>query len=82
MNTSESKTSDGLPQLNLDLENRFSYHKPKDGQTRKYERIRDIAKNYADYLTDNCPRSRELSLALTNLEQVVMWANASIARRE
>ena len=30
----------------------------------------------------SCPDSRELSLALTNLEQAVFWANASIARNE
>ncbi len=28
----------------------------------------------------DCPSSRELSLALTNLEQTLMWAVASIAR--
>lgn len=27
-----------------------------------------------------CPESREKSLAVTNLEESVMWANASIAR--
>lgn len=27
-----------------------------------------------------CPDSRELSLAITKLEEAIMWANASIAR--
>jgi hypothetical protein len=31
---------------------------------------------------EHTPESREQSLALTNLEQAVMWANAAIARRE
>ncbi len=29
-----------------------------------------------------CPESREKSLAITNLQQSVMWANASIAINE
>ncbi len=29
-----------------------------------------------------CPDSRELSLAITHLEEVVFWANAAIARHE
>ena len=33
------------------------------------------------YLIDGiCPNSREKSLAMTKLEESVMWANASIAR--
>ena len=34
----------------------------------------------ADTLAVICPQSRELSLALTNLEQVAMWASAAITR--
>jgi len=30
----------------------------------------------------NTPESREQSLAITALEEAVMWANAAIARRE
>ena len=33
-------------------------------------------------LVDECPDSRELSVALTKLEEAVMWANAAIARNE
>lgn len=64
------------------LENNFQYHAPKDGQAERYEEIRDIAKQMAYSLVSFCPPSRELSLALTNLEQAVFWANASIARNE
>ena len=35
------------------------------------------------YLIDElCPASREKSLALTKIEESIMWANASIARNE
>ena len=66
----------------LELHNRFTYHPPKDGQPEIYEDIRNRARNYALYLSQFCPESRELSLAITKLEECVFWANAAIARNE
>lgn len=66
--------------MKLELEKNFTYHPPTPEQKVKYNNIRDMAHQYAEYLYDNCPESRELSLALTKLEECVMWANASIAR--
>jgi hypothetical protein len=65
-----------------DLANRFTYHAPKDGQAARYGEIRDRAHEYALFLNAQCPDSREKSLALTHLEDAVMWANAAIARNE
>lgn len=62
------------------IENHFKYHAPKDGQPEKYNELRAKAKEFAYLINDLCPDSKEKSLALTNLEQSVMWANASIAR--
>lgn len=64
------------------LENNFTYHAPTESQIPRYENIRASAGNFAKFLQEQCPPSRELSLALTNLEQCVMWTNASIARNE
>lgn len=64
------------------LDNHFSYHAPKGNQAEKYELIRAQAKELAELLSFLCPPSRELSVALTELETSVMWANASIARNE
>lgn len=60
----------------------FKYHAPKEGQSERYQQIRDKAWSVADFVIRNCPPSRERSLALTKLEEAVMWANASIARNE
>lgn len=65
-----------------DLANRFSYHAPIGDQTQRYEAIRARAKDFAALLNGFCPDSREKSLAVTALEEAVMWANASIARNE
>lgn len=64
------------------LDNNFTYHKPIRNQPERYELIRAKAKELAETLSALCPESRELSLAMTNLEQSVFWANASIARNE
>jgi len=68
--------------VNQQIENNFKYHAPKDGQPEKYQAIREKAKELAYLIDELCPNSREKSLAMTNLEQSVMWANASIARNE
>lgn len=64
------------------IEKAFTYHPPKEGQPQKYESIRATAKILAQAIDNRCPDSREKSLALTKLEEVVFWANASIARNE
>jgi len=64
------------------LENSYSYHAPKGDQTQRYEALRSKAKELAIMIDEMCPNSREKSLANTNLEQAVMWANKSIACNE
>jgi hypothetical protein len=64
------------------IENNFKYHSPKDDQPQRYEEIREAAKNLANVINRNTPASREQSVAFTQLEDVVMWANAAIARNE
>ena len=65
-----------------DLDRRFTYHAPKNDQQERYIKIRDHARSMAELIQHSCPHSREKSLALTRLEEVSMWANASIARNE
>lgn len=65
-----------------DIDNRFNYHAPKGTQPVKYEEIRELARHIAHRLNELCPESREKSLAITQLEGAVMWANAAIARNE
>lgn len=60
----------------------FTYHKPFGNQPDRYETLRQDARILAMSIQARCPESREKSLALTNLEQSIFWANASIARNE
>ncbi|MGE7828914.1 DUF7681 family protein [Paenibacillus sp. NPDC093718] len=66
--------------MNEQIENNFSYHAPMPGQPEIYQEIREKAKELAYLIDQKAPGSREKSLAMTNLEQAVFWANAAIAR--
>ena len=65
-----------------EIENRFTYHSPKEDQPERYVSIRDAAKMFATLIIQIVPESREQSLAITKIEEAVMWANAGIARNE
>jgi hypothetical protein len=65
-----------------DLENRFVYHAPNNRQQEKYVKLRLMAFTLAASICDYTPASREQSLAITKLEEVIFWANAAIARNE
>ncbi len=66
----------------MNTERVFSYHPPQGDQAQRYEKLRSMAKAFAEEIKDLTPISREQSLALTNLQQTVMWANAAIAINE
>jgi hypothetical protein len=63
-----------------DLNNRFQYHPPRGDQAARYQIIRSNAGSLAHLINQNAPDSREKGLAITHLEEAVMWANAAIAR--
>jgi hypothetical protein len=66
-----------------DLQNRFGYHPPRDETTKdRHELVRAGLLGIALMLVDNVPPGRELALAITALEEAMMWANAGIARVE
>lgn len=67
---------------NEQIDNIFTYHKPFGSQAERYETLRTQARNLASIINRECPDSREKALALTNLQQAIMWANASIAINE
>ncbi len=66
----------------MDIENTFKYHPPKDDQTERYEKIRDNAKFFAQFINVNCPNSAEKTIAFRKLQECVMYANAAIAINE
>lgn len=66
--------------MNSDINNRFTFHPATPNTAAIYEAMREKAKELAAWMDENAPDSRELSLAITNLDQSVMWFNAAVAR--
>lgn len=64
------------------IEDAFSYHPPKGDQSERYEKLRKEGKDLTISIIAACPDSRERSLALTKIQEAIMWANAAIARNE
>ncbi len=64
------------------LANSFTYHAPKNDQQERYVALRGCAHDLAIMLMENVPPGRERSLALTKLEECIMWANKGIACNE
>lgn len=69
-----------MNKIDEQIENNFTYHPPKEGQVELYNLIRRSAKQFAIDINNVAVDSREKSVALTKLEEAVMWANAAIAR--
>ena len=64
------------------IENDFTYHPPTEEQQVRYRALREKTKDLALFIIDSTPMSREQSIALTKLEEVIFFANASIVRNE
>lgn len=62
-----------------DLDNRFRYHRPGPDAIAKHAQVTELTLALAKQIRDICPDGRNLSLALTHLEDVRMRANAAIA---
>lgn len=66
-----------------EAEKRFGYHPPRDNEAVvSHETIREAARRFAIIVGAVVPQSREQSLALTAIEEAMMWANAGIARNQ
>lgn len=66
-----------------ELKNRMFYTRPDEATAKKHEEVQQLCFEYGKALLRLCPNpSRELSLAISKLEEARMWANASIAHRQ
>lgn len=64
----------------IELRTRFTTHDLTPDQISRCEGVREEGHLLASRLLAACPQSRELSLAITAVDQAVMWATAAIAR--
>jgi len=64
------------------IEKDFVYRPSVGSQAERYVLIGAIIQRLARSLMENCPKSRELSLAITHLEECMLWAEKSISKNE
>ena len=62
------------------LDERFKHHPPDEDRAALHDAMRDMGRSATLHVLQCAPDSRERALALTKIEEAVMWANAAIAR--
>lgn len=68
------------PTSMYDLTNRFIFHKANEVKAEQHQTVRNLCYQLSVQLNELLPESREKSLTITKLEEVMFWANAAIAR--
>ena len=63
-----------------DLKKRFVHHVTRYDE--RHGKVREKVEALADTINDLCLEGREKSLAITKLEECVMWADEAISRNE
>ena len=81
MNQAQTKASDGRLDVGSAeyIAEVFTYHAPDEEQRKRYEVLRESARNFARDIAACCPASADRSDAFRKLRECVMTANASIA---
>ena len=64
------------------VNNECQYHSPSKSQIGRYAETRRLEKHVKLHFLALAPRSRELSIALTDLDKAFMMLRAAIARNE
>ena len=65
--------------LSDEVANRFSFHPATPATGAKHDECRDMHLAMARWINDSVPPGRHQSLALTALQESMMWSNAAIA---
>jgi hypothetical protein len=66
-----------------EIETRFAYHPPSSDEIAgAHESVREVCVTLARVLNYMLPEGREKSLAITHLEDTMMWSNKAIARNQ
>lgn len=70
-----------MPEINkAEIDKRFGYVSPNVNRAPLHENTRSEYTRLGETMARVLPESREKSLAITALEESLMWANAAIAR--
>lgn len=70
--------ADRKEELKARLSRSLTNQPPSPVQIHRIELLRGVGKDLGNAIVELCPLSREQSLALTHLEDAIMWAVKSI----
>lgn len=59
----------------------FSFHPATGSKAQRHENVRSMHRSMAIWILASIPDCRERSLALTKLQESMMWCNAAVAYR-
>lgn len=62
------------------VENDYAFHLADEATEMKHDLVRAKCGELALFILHSVPAGREKALALTKVEEAMLWANASIAR--
>lgn len=62
-----------------EIRRRLGFHPGTELTAPLYQQNREEAIHLAEHFVHTCPPGRELALALTALQEALMWANAAVA---
>lgn len=65
-----------------ELDRIYQHHEPTEEKKVVYANLRSAAQGFASLILRTTKPSREQALALTKIEEAMMWANAGVARNE
>jgi hypothetical protein len=74
-----SRPTDARQAQFTDVNNRFSFHPATEVTGPIHDQVRDEHLGVAEWILDNVPAGRHQSLALTALQESMMWCNAAVA---
>lgn len=80
MGLAHGNREEGLMIDYAELDNRFVHHPPDEDRATLHQGIRDAGREAALRVLQLVPEGRERAIAITKIEEFVMWANAGIAR--
>lgn len=76
----EALASEAHQSVDPNLKARFTWRLEDHAGAKKCKAIREFSYDFALIVTNLCPEGREKALALTKIEEAMMWANAAISR--
>lgn len=62
----------------FDIDEKFALHEPQAADAGRYAAINEAARNFAQVVFENTPRSHEADNAMRAVQEAVLWAREAV----